>query len=92
MAVAKTRKRCPWCRKMIEAGTEVTVTDDRRVVERPRHFVPGSGNYVRGAVHLYHPECRSAEQQAFRDAEARSQRDRQAETDELRKLADSLRA
>ena len=51
---AKARKRCPTCHKMVEAGDAAVLRDNRRVV----NYGPHQGqSWVRGAWHLYHPEC-----------------------------------
>lgn len=51
---AKTRKRCPHCRQMIEKGERAVLTDDRHMSQRLQDF---GRSYVRGAWHLWHPHC-----------------------------------
>ena len=51
---AKTRKRCPHCRKMIEVGARAFLTDDRYQSARIQDF---GRSYPRGAWHLWHVEC-----------------------------------
>ena len=55
--VAKTRKRCPRCRSMIEVGETAVLTDDRYQSERIQDF---GRRYPRGAWHLWHPDCHQA--------------------------------
>lgn len=59
--MAQTRKRCPRCYRMVEAGELAVLTDDRRVTTR----VPWFGRFEeRGAWHLWHPECHASRHQA----------------------------
>jgi hypothetical protein len=51
---AKTRKRCPHCKRMVEAGERAVLTDDRYTSSRIQDFGRG---YRRGAWHLWHPHC-----------------------------------
>jgi hypothetical protein len=81
---ARTRKRCPQCGKMIEAGETVIATDDRHTVERQRFYVPGRGEYQRGAWHLWHPECKVERERYEREAAERSERERAAELADMR--------
>ncbi len=74
MTHAKTRKRCPWCSKMVEVGTVCNVVDGRRMVGAIQWF---GREYERGAVHLYHAGCREAE--LARCAELETQRDARLE-------------
>lgn len=55
--VAKARKRCPDCWRMIERGEEAILTDDRHLVAAVQWH---GRRYVRGAWHLRHPACADA--------------------------------
>lgn len=52
--IAKTRKRCPHCHKMIGVGESAVLTDDRYRSEKINHF---GRSYPRGAWHLWHEAC-----------------------------------
>jgi hypothetical protein len=56
--VAKKRKRCPGCNKIIEVGSTAILTDDRYTTEAHTFFVPGVKQYRAGAFHLWHTPCR----------------------------------
>lgn len=64
---AKTRKRCPFCHKMVEVGESATLTDDRYRSERIQDF---GRQYARGAWHLWHPECFTQCREHFATREA----------------------
>ena len=56
---AKTRKRCPQCNRMIEAGEPAILSDDRSLESCPTYRTPGMKQYKRGAWHLWHVACRA---------------------------------
>jgi hypothetical protein len=55
---AKTRKRCPACKQMIEVGESAVLTDDRYMDSRVQWF---GRQYARGAWHLWHSACHAAQ-------------------------------
>lgn len=54
---AKTRKRCPWCKQIIEVGEAAVLTDDRYMDSKIQWF---GRTYRRGAWHLWHSDCHAA--------------------------------
>lgn len=54
---AKKRKRCPWCKRMIEVGEAAILTDDRFQREAYMHHTGGTMTVTRGAWHLLHEKC-----------------------------------
>ncbi len=57
LVTAKTRKRCPHCREMIEVGASAVLTDDRYMEARIQWH---GRKFQRGAWHLWHPDCHKA--------------------------------
>lgn len=56
MAIAKARKKCPWCGKIIEIGAECVVHSFAKT-----RWGWQSGGFIGSSssrrTHLYHPNC-----------------------------------
>lgn len=59
--VAKTRKKCHGCGKMVERGENAVLTDDRYADYHVGRMSGAMRSVVRGAWHLWHPACHIAE-------------------------------
>jgi hypothetical protein len=90
--VAKTRKRCPQCAKMVEKGDTALLTDDRFTSTAHMWRTGGEMRVTRGAWHLWHPKCRVAWNAAVADFSASNKLRIEAGIAELRFMATVLEA
>jgi|SRR5687767_2820808 len=81
---AKARKRCPHCRKLIEAGEQAILTDDRYMTSKVQWF---GREYQRGAWHIWHPDCWTEREQQRRHSQERQRVEDASRAERLQAIA-----